>query len=80
VRLQKTISISQLRRGTPEEGLVPGESLIIQKQGGKVFELRRLESEETSLVKQLDDLMSEVPNPGERTRTNFASLITEDRE
>ncbi len=77
---QKTITGRELRRGTPEERLTPGESLVIRKQGGKLFELRRVDSDEKSLVAQLDDLIQETPNPGERTRTNLAQVIIKDRE
>ena len=77
---QKAITGRELRRGTPEEGLTPGESLTVRKQGGKVFELRRLDSGEESLVKRLDSLIEELPNKGERIRTNLARVLAEDRE
>ncbi len=77
---QKTITGRELRRGTPEERLTPGESLLIRKQGGKIFELRRVDSDEKSLIAQLDDLIEETPNPGDRVRTNLARIIVEDRE
>ncbi|MEY2429073.1 MAG: hypothetical protein QOJ40_1958 [Verrucomicrobiota bacterium] len=80
MRDQKTITGRQLRRGTPEERLTPGESVIIQKRGGKVFELRRMDPGEKSILKQLDRVLEEIPNTGERVRTNLARIIVEDRE
>jgi hypothetical protein len=77
---EKSITGRELRRGTPEEKLRPGESITVRKQGGKVFELRRLDSGERSLVKQADALFQEVPNPGQQVRTNLARVIVEDRE
>jgi hypothetical protein len=53
-KARKTITGRELRRGTPEERLMPGESLIVQKQGGKVFELRRVDVQERSTLKGLD--------------------------
>ncbi len=80
VNLKRVIGGRELRRSTPEEGLTPGESLVIRKQGGKMFELRRVDAGEKSLVKQLDELLQETPNQGERVRTNLAQVIVEDRE
>jgi hypothetical protein len=39
----KEITGRDLRRGTPEETLFAGESLIIKKSSGKVFELTRVD-------------------------------------
>lgn len=80
MKTQKRISGRALRRGTPEENLTPGESLLVHKQSGKIFELRRLDSGEQSLVRQLDHLFLELPNPGELARTNLARTLVEDRE
>lgn len=80
MKMQKTITGRQLRRGTPEENLTPGESVIVRKKGGKIFELRRLDDSERSLTEHLDCLLKETPNPGERVRTNLAQVIMEDRE
>ncbi len=80
MNVKRVIGGRELRRSTPEEGLTPGESLVIRKQGGKVFELRRVDAGEKSLVKQLDELLQETPNRGERVRTNLARVIVEDRE
>ena len=77
---RKTISGRELRRGTPNEKLTPGESLIIHKQGDKIFGLRRSDGEERSLVKQLDDLFKEIPNSGKHIRTDLARMFVEERE
>jgi hypothetical protein len=79
-KAQKTITGRELRRGTPEERLMPGESVIVQKQGGKVFELKRLDVRPPSILHALDQLLEDIPNPGEPVRTNLARIIIEDRE
>jgi hypothetical protein len=77
---QKTITGRELRRGTPEERLIPGESVIVKKQGGKVFELKRVDVQPPSILEALDQLLEDIPNPGEPVRTNLARIIIEDRE
>jgi hypothetical protein len=59
---------------------MPGESLIVQKQGGKVFELKRVDVSEKSILKGLDQLLQDIPCPGTHARTNLARIIVEDRE
>ena len=77
---QKTITGRALRRGTPAERLMPGESIIVKKQGGKVFELKRVDVREKSILKGLDQLLHDIPNTGKPARTNLAGIIIEDRE
>jgi hypothetical protein len=77
---RKTITGRALRRGTPEERLMPGESVIVQKQGGKVFELKRVDVQPQSILKALDQLLEDIPNQGQCVRTNLARIIIEDRE
>jgi hypothetical protein len=77
---RKTITGRELRRGTPEEGLMPGESIIVQKQGGKVFELKRVDVQEKSILKGLDQLLQDIPNPGKTAQINLARIIIEERE
>ena len=77
---QKTITGRELRRGTPEEHLMPGESVTVKKQGGKVFELKRVDVQPQSLLKALDQLLEDIPTPGQPVRTNLARIIIEDRE
>ena len=77
---QKSITGRELRRGTPEERLMPGESILVRKQGGKVFELRRVDVQQESLLKGVDQLLRDIPSPGKPIRTNLARIIIEDRE
>jgi hypothetical protein len=77
---QNTITGRELRRGTPEERLMPGESVTVKKQGGKVFELKRVDVQPQSLLKALDQLLEDIPTPGQLVRTNLARIIIEDRE
>jgi hypothetical protein len=77
---RKTFTGRQLRRGTPEERLMPGESIIVQKQGGKVFELKRVDVRERSILKGLDQLLRDIPNPGKTARTNLPRNIIEERD
>jgi hypothetical protein len=59
---------------------MPGESVVVQKQGGKVFELKRVDVQSPSILKALDQLLEDIPNPGDAVRTDLARIITEDRE
>lgn len=76
----KRISGRDLRRGTPEETLAPGESLTVKKRGGKVFELRRVDAGKKSMNASLDRLLAEIPAEGPRVKTDLARIIIEDRE
>ena len=77
---EKRISIRKLRQGAPEEKLSPGESLIIQKRGGKVFELRRVDGRKKSMSAGLDRLLAEMPSTGAPHKADMARIIIEDRE
>ncbi len=52
----KRISGRELRHGAPEEMLSPGESFLMEKRGGKIFELRRIDAGEKSMRAELDRL------------------------
>lgn len=69
-----------LKRGKPEAGLSPGEAVILEQHGGKVFELRRIDTDTTSMNAGLDRLFAEMPPEGERMHTDLARIIVEDRE
>jgi hypothetical protein len=69
-----------LRRGTPEENLAPGESVVIKKNRGKVFELTRIDAGAKSMNAGLDRLFAEMPPIGKRVRIDLAEAIIEDRE
>ena len=77
---RKHLTGRDMRRGTPEESLAPGESVLIKKKGGKVFELRRVDAGAKSINSGLDNLLAEMPPEGDRVRTNLARIIIEDRE
>lgn len=69
-----------MRQGAPEETLSPGESLLVEKRGGKVFELRRIDSGKRSQMAELDKLLAEIPAEGAPHKTDLARIIIEDRE
>ncbi len=77
---KKHLTGRDLRRRTPEENLAPGESVLIKKSRGKLFELRRVDQGAKSMNAGLDGLLAEMPPTGERVRTNLARVIIEDRE
>ena len=77
---KKHLTSRDLRRGTPEESLAPGESVLIKKNRGKVFELTRVDAGTKSINRRLDDLLTEMPPTGARVRANLARIIIEDRE
>lgn len=77
---KKHLTGRDLRRGTPEENLAPGESVLIKKNRGKVFELTRVDPGAKSMNAGLDSLFVEIPPTGARVRTNLARIIIEDRE
>jgi hypothetical protein len=76
----RRISGRQLRHGSPEESLAPGQSVLVEKRGGKVFELTRIDAGPRNINAQLDQLFSDLPPEGARTRTNLAAVILEERE
>ena len=76
----KTISGRQLRHGAPEEALSPGEMVRVKKRDGKTFELRRVDSGERDILRDLDQVLEEVPTSGKPHPTNLARIIIEDRE
>jgi hypothetical protein len=69
-----------LRRGTPEEALAPGETIIVKKGSGKRFELTRVDQGSKSMNAALDRLFAEMPPEGERSQTDLSRIIIEDRE
>lgn len=77
---RKHITGRELRQGAPEEGLAPGESILIRKRGGKEFELKRVDNGRKSILAELDRILQEIPVTGPRRRGNWAKIIIEDRE
>jgi hypothetical protein len=76
----KRITGRQLRHGAPEENLSPGQSLVIEKRGGKRFELTRVDAGPANFNDQMDQIFQEIPPEGKRVKTNLARLLLEDRE
>ncbi len=77
---QKNISGRQLRHGSPEESLSPGESLTIKKRGGKVFQLTRTDAGGRDINAQMDQLFKDIPPEGPRVKTDLVRLLMEERE
>jgi hypothetical protein len=76
----RRISGRQLRHGSPEESLAPGQSVRVEKRGGKVFELTRIDAGVRNINVQLDQLFADLPPEGSRAKTNLAGIILEERE
>lgn len=76
----KRITGRELRHGAPEENLSPGESLVIEKRGGKRFELTRIDTGPVNFNQQMDRVFREIPPEGKSVRTNLARTLLEDRE
>ena len=77
---EKRITGRQLRHGTPEETLAPGQTLLIEKRDGKIFELKRVDTGARSINAELDRLLQEMPPEGRREKSDLARVIIEDRE
>jgi hypothetical protein len=77
---RKRITGRQLRHGAPEEGLSPGQSLLIEKRGGKRFELTRIDAGPVNFNEQMDRVFHEIPAEGKRVKTNLARTLLEERE
>jgi hypothetical protein len=69
-----------LRHGAPEEDLSPGESILVEKRGGKMFELRRIDTGAKSMNAGLDKLLAEMPSTGATYSADLARIIVQDRE
>ncbi len=76
----KRITGRQLRHGAPEENLSPGQSIVIEKRGGKRFELTRIDKGPVNFNEQMDHVFREIPAEGKRVKTNLARTLSEDRE
>ena len=77
---KKHITGRQLRHGSPEESLSPGESVQVHKRGGKVFELRRIDAGGKNILEGLDNLLLEMPATGPASSVDLSRIIIEDRE
>jgi hypothetical protein len=79
-KAQKTITGRDLRRGAPEEGLRPGECVIIEKKSGKLFELKRVDARPKSMIAAVDRIIEEVPIGRKRGKMDAVKLFLQDRE
>lgn len=70
----------ELRHGSPEENLSPGESVLVEKRGGKVFELKRVDAGEKDILTGLEQLLIELPLPGMDWKGDLSGIILEDRQ
>jgi hypothetical protein len=77
---KKRITGRQLRHGAPEERLSPGESLVVEKRGGKRFELTRIDAGPVNFNEQMDQIFREIPAEGKRHKTNLTRTFLEERE
>ncbi|MGO8765492.1 MAG: hypothetical protein ACLQSR_10235 [Limisphaerales bacterium] len=76
----KRITGRQLRHGAPEENLSPGQSVVIEKRGGKRFELTRIDPGPVNFNEEMDRIFREIPAQGKRSKTNLARALLEERE
>ncbi|MCX6922026.1 MAG: hypothetical protein NT154_02225 [Verrucomicrobia bacterium] len=77
---RKNITGRDLRRGAPEELLGPGESVIIEKKSGKLFELKRVDAQPKSITAAVRTIIAETPIRGKRSDCDLVKAFLEDRE
>ena len=77
---KKRITGRQLRHGVPEELLSPGQSLVIEKRGGKRFELTRIDTGPVNFNEQMDQVFREIPPEGKRVKMDLVRALLEERE
>jgi hypothetical protein len=53
---------------------------LIEKRGGKRFELKRIDQGPANFNEQMDGIFREIPREGTRVKTNLARILAEDRE
>jgi hypothetical protein len=75
----KQINGRQLRHKAHEESLAPGESLLIKKKGGKVFELKRVDQKRKDFVAEMDKIFKEIPIKPSRRKMDLVRIFLEDR-
>jgi hypothetical protein len=75
----KTVTVRELKRGTPEEALSPGEALRVTKSSGKGFLLVR-ETEMPDLAALHQEIMRDIPLRGPSQKTDLAAWHQEHEE
>ena len=79
MKVTKTVTVRELKRGTPEEALGPGEALRVTKSSGKGFLLVR-ETETPDLAALHKEIMRDIPLSGPSQKTDLAAWHQEDEE
>jgi hypothetical protein len=72
MNVTKTITVGELKHGTPEETLGPGQALRVKKPSGKQFLLVR-EAEAPDLAALHKEIMRDIPLVGPSQKTNLAA-------
>jgi hypothetical protein len=54
--------------------------LVIEKRGGKRFELTRIDTGPANFNAQMDQIFREIPPEAKSVKTNLARVLFEDRE
>ena len=79
MKVTKTVTVRELKRGTPEEALGPGEALRVKKPSGKGFLLLR-ETETPDLAALHKEIMRDILLSGPSQKTDLAAWHQEDEE
>lgn len=79
MNVTKIITGRDMKRGTPEETLGPGEALRVKKASGKKFLIIR-ESPAPELSALHEEIMREIPLSGPKQKTDLAAWHQEDEE
>jgi hypothetical protein len=79
MNVTRTITGRELKRGTAEEGLAPGQVLRVKKSGGKEFLLVR-ETEAPDLAALHREVMRDIPLKGPNQKTDLAAWHEEDED
>ena len=79
MKVTKTVTVRELKRGTPKEALGPGEALRVTKASGKGFLLVR-ETETPDLAALHQEIMRDIPLSGPNQKTDLAAWHQEDEE
>lgn len=54
--------------------------MVIEKRGGKKFELTRIDMGPVNFNEQMDQIFREIPPEGKRTKTHLTRMLLEERE
>ena len=79
MNVTKTITVRELKCGTPEEALGPGQALRVKKSSGKEFLLVR-EAETPDLAALHKEIVRDIPLTGPSQKTDLTAWHQEDEE